>query len=300
MKNVDRKYIRGLYAIAAGVLALPLIFYTKAQFQRPPRTRLVQTLFEGITYRREWHRTPVPYLLHVVTVDLAAPGVEVQVSPSVITDDEFATTAQTTSQFLDTHNLQIAINSNYFFPFKEKTPWNFYPHIGDPVNVVGEAIADGQPYSSSEAKWPAICFVGNQQAQLANNGTCPDDTQQAIAGREVLLIAGQPNPDLKDGPPYARTVVAFDKPGTRLWLMVVDGKQPHYSQGIALTQLTQHLLALGADTALNLDGGGSATLVKASPQGAVVLNAPIHTRMPGWERPVANQLGFRANPLSQP
>ncbi|MEM0979411.1 MAG: phosphodiester glycosidase family protein [Cyanobacteria bacterium P01_H01_bin.58] len=292
-------YRRGLYAIAAGILTLPLLLYTKAQLQRPPRVGSTQPLFEGITYHRQWHPTPAPYLLHVVAIDLTAPGIEVQASPRILTDDEFATTAQTTSQFLSAHNLQIAINGNYFFPFKEKTPWNFYPHAGDPVNVVGEAIAYGQRYSAPDPRWPAVCFASNQQAQLAIDGTCPDGTQHAIAGREVLLVDGQPHPDLKGGAPYARVAIALNKAGTRLWLIVVDGKQPNYSQGITLAQLTQHSQALGADTALNLDGGGSATLVKASPQGAVVLNAPIHARVPGLERPVATQLGFRAKTLAQ-
>lgn len=295
---MNRNYIPGLYAIAAGVLALPLLLYTRAQLQRPPRISSTQPLFEGITYDREWHSAPAPYLLHVVAIDLTAPGIAVQASPRILTDEEFQTTAQTTSQFLNTHNLQVAINGNYFFPFKEKTPWNFYPHVGDPVNVVGEAIADGQRYTSPGSKWPAVCFAPHPRVQLATSGTCPDGTQHAIAGREVLLIEGQPNPDLKEGSPYARVAIALNKTGTRLWLIVVDGKQPHYSQGITLTQLAQQIRALRADAALNLDGGGSATLVKASPQGAVVLNAPIHARMPGLERPVANHLGFRARTLA--
>ncbi|MEO0989215.1 MAG: phosphodiester glycosidase family protein, partial [Cyanobacteria bacterium J06639_14] len=79
-----------------------------------------------------------------------------------------------------------------------------------------------------------------------------------------------------------------------LWLIVVDGKQPHYSQGATLTQLSQIARKLGADAAINLDGGGSTTLVMATPKGPKVLNAPIHTRLPLRERPVANQLGFQA------
>ncbi|MBD2020680.1 phosphodiester glycosidase family protein, partial [Leptolyngbya sp. FACHB-36] len=53
---------------------------------------------------------------------------------------------------------------------------------------------------------------------------------------------------------------------------------------------------LGADKAVNLDGGGSTTIVVSSPTGPYALNAPIHTKIPLRERPVANHLGFYAAP----
>lgn len=40
-------------------------------------------------------------------------------------------------------------------------------------------------------------------------------------------------------------------------LMVVDGRQPGYSEGISLQDLQQLMLQYGAQTAFNLDGGGS-------------------------------------------
>jgi len=57
--------------------------------------------------------------------------------------------------------------------------------------------------------------------------------------------------------------------------------------------------SLGAVTALNLDGGGSSTMVISTPAGARVLNAPIHTRIPMRQRPVGNHLGLYAPPLEQ-
>lgn len=54
---------------------------------------------------------------------------------------------------------------------------------------------------------------------------------------------------------------------------------------------------LAIDTALNLDGGGSVTLAIATPNGPMLLNSPIQTRIPTWERPIANHLGFYAKPV---
>jgi hypothetical protein len=50
-----------------------------------------------------------------------------------------------------------------------------------------------------------------------------------------------------------------------------------------------------ATDALNLDGGGSSTLVARLPAiGLRVLNVPIHDRTPGLERPVVTAVGIQA------
>ena len=99
-----------------------------------------------------------------------------------------------------------------------------------------------------------------------------------------------------DDAPYSRAAVAINKDGQKLWLIVIDGKQPLYSEGATMVELTKIVRELGAHTALNLDGGGSTTLVEATPEGPTLLNAPIHTKLPMRERPVANHVGFYALP----
>lgn len=47
---------------------------------------------------------------------------------------------------------------------------------------------------------------------------------------------------------------------------------------------------------MNLDGGGSTTLVMEGDNGQpVLLNSPIDSRIPGRERAVANHLGIFAS-----
>jgi hypothetical protein len=81
--------------------------------------------------------------------------------------------------------------------------------------------------------------------------------------------------------------------------VVVDGRQPGYSEGVTLAELAEIVLALGAESGLNLDGGGSTALVMAGPFGPQTLDSPIHTRLPMRQRPVANHLGVYALPLSR-
>lgn len=274
---------------------IPLLLYSVAQGSRPPRTPLAEKLFAGVTYQREVEAQPWPQVIHIVTIDLGQAGVEVMASPGTAADDDFETTALTTSEFLTQNKLDLAVNANFFFPFEEKTPWNFYPRRGDRTNVVGTAIANGEVYSPPEADWPALCFRAENRAQIVTGGTCPEGTQQAIAGNQQLVSAGAPVPFDHEDRPYARVMAAVNQGGDRLWLVVVDGKQPRYSEGATLEQLTEIALGLGAEAAINLDGGGSTTLVISTPDGhSRLLNAPVHTKLPMRQRPVANHLGFRA------
>jgi hypothetical protein len=84
---------------------------------------------------------------------------------------------------------------------------------------------------------------------------------------------------------YPRTAVAIDRRGKKMWLVVIDGRQPDYSEGVTMSELTDIVMELGAHTALNLDGGGSTALVAAGFWGAHSLNAPIHTRIPMRQPP---------------
>jgi exopolysaccharide biosynthesis protein len=81
---------------------------------------------------------------------------------------------------------------------------------------------------------------------------------------------------------HPRSAVGWRGDGTLL-LVVVDGRQGDYSVGMSLSELTELFRSLGAVEALNLDGGGSTTLVV----GGAVANRPSD---PQGERPVANAL----------
>ena len=81
--------------------------------------------------------------------------------------------------------------------------------------------------------------------------------------------------------PNPRTAVGVTDDG-RFLLVVADGRQPGYSVGMTLNQLAVLMISLGAVRALNLDGGGSTTMVV---KGAVA-NRPSD----GGERTVSTAL----------
>ena len=91
---------------------------------------------------------------------------------------------------------------------------------------------------------------------------------------------------------HPRTAIGYSQNGQILFLVAVDGRQPGYSVGMSLQELAEFMRARLADFSfakenayqgLNLDGGGSTTMVVAGQ----VVNSPSD---PTGERPVANAL----------
>ncbi|GAA0435183.1 hypothetical protein GCM10008983_09690 [Lentibacillus halophilus] len=57
-----------------------------------------------------------------------------------------------------------------------------------------------------------------------------------------------------------RTAVAIDESGDTVFFITADGRQSGYAAGMTLSQFAKYAVRLGADRALNLDGGGSTTM----------------------------------------
>jgi hypothetical protein len=72
--------------------------------------------------------------------------------------------------------------------------------------------------------------------------------------------------------------------GDTLVMVTVDGRQPGYSDGMTLREFAQLFIDLGCKEALNLDGGGSTTMV--------VRNRIVNSPSDGAERKVANALAL--------
>ncbi len=72
---------------------------------------------------------------------------------------------------------------------------------------------------------------------------------------------------------HPRTMVGITA-GEHMLLVVVDGRQPGYADGMSLFELRALAHSLGCTDALNLDGGGSTTLVVAGEGSDGVVNRP--------------------------
>ncbi|MGD1865322.1 MAG: phosphodiester glycosidase family protein [Phormidesmis sp.] len=293
-------------------LLLPLAWYGHRLLQRPSFSSAEpQLIYQGITYSRHVETAPRPQVIHILEIDLTAPGLKPFSTPSYEETqtrkpqtENRRTQAQRTSDFLQTHQLQLAVNANFFYPFKEIAPWNYGPRSGTPTSLVGVAISNSEIISQPHPRYSALC-LWDGRAEIVWEQPCPTGTEQGVSGQPLWLKEGSP-PEamafvadkLKSKRAYPLTIAALNAEGTRLWLLLSDGKQPLYSEGTTIKEASERLKALGAVTAVQLDGGGSTTLaieVEGRPQ---VINAVIHAKVPGLERPVANHLGFYAQPLA--
>ncbi len=129
---------------------------------------------------------------------------------------------------------------------------------------------------------------------LVHLGFSPDvrGVMQSVGGGGRILEGGRPVPDSTNARErigvvflrsrHPRTFVAVNRESTRLYLCTVDGRQAA-SVGMSFEEMAEFLLAVGAWEAVNLDGGGSTTMVV---QGKVT-NVPSDKT---GERGVANTL----------
>jgi exopolysaccharide biosynthesis protein len=124
-------------------------------------------------------------------------------------------------------------------------------------------------------------------------GWVAGNAKYAVSGTRLLADNGAVLEGLDTSDADPRTAAGMSEDGHQLIIVVVDGRQLGYSQGATLNELAQILVDYGAYRAMELDGGGSSTLVIEDSSGQPkVLNSPVHQGSNGKERPVATHIGF--------
>lgn len=267
-----------------------------------------EAVFPGGRYWREARTEPALMQVHVLELDLRRVRLELTAGdPSEGREH----VAQTPSDYVRRNGLAAAVNASYFTPFKGGTQGgdDYYPHAGDGADVSGAAIAFGRQVSPVEPdedeRVNAILCIRAARATIADGQDCGGPVDHAVSAGPRLLANGQARSFEAFGQAYGetrhpRTAIGLDADAPRVWLVVVDGRQPGLSEGASLNDLIAIFDELGAEDAMNLDGGGSTTLVVRRGPEPVVMNSPIHTGVPGRERPSANHIGVRLAPPARP
>ena len=277
------------------VILLGLMLLTFGYFMftrgRPAPVPVKEEIMDGVTYRRIVRYFPHSMIAHVMVIDKKGGKLQFMVTPPDDIDGG-ALKARTTSQFLEEFGVQIAINGDGFFPWWSRSPMDYYPHVGDPVTPngfsasYGDRYADGLQNISPE---PTL-YISRRNEITFNNP--PNKIFHALSGDRMLIQGGQIIPDLNDTEIDPRTAIGTNRNGRYIYLVVVDGRQPFYSEGATFAELAGLLKDLGAFYAMSLDGGGSSTMVvEGDNREPVILNSPIDSYIPMRERPVANHLG---------
>ncbi|MBL1408278.1 phosphodiester glycosidase family protein [Sphingobacterium faecale] len=201
-------------------------------------------------------KTGLAKKIFVIETDLANPkiGVEVSTPKNSAQFGMQPMTIQATFEDYEGHKVWAGINAD-FYNMTNGTPQGIVYKEGvaikttvtDQVNTFFAILKNGK------------AFVGNQTdyAQVRN------EIQEAVGGRVTLVSDGILQAQTSDVL-EPRTAIGVSQDGYKVYMLVVDGRRFHYSNGMSYEELGKCLKALGAYDAINLDGGGSSTYFKRS------------------------------------
>ena len=281
--------------------------------------------FVGVTLIKRTETTPRPVTIHVVQIDLGAPGLAFKLSPPAGSLD---TVRQTTLEYLKQEKAQLAVNGHYFLPF---------PSPETDASLVGFAASNGKVFAPFEEPVQSYALVKNVPAlnlDRENRASFvhmdPADPEHrkviepvaiwnAVSGSAQIVTKGEksipvyadaahPNGLLTPGGPAnydntkswyeavnARTAIGLTRDGKTLVILVVD--RAGGSQGMSVGEVADLLIKdYAVVDALNLDGGGSSSLAMENPKTKTAQWVNVSSDNPNG-RSVADSLAIFAKPV---
>jgi hypothetical protein len=228
----------------------------------------------GIEYKLQEIKEPRPNRIHALRLDLA----KGKIRPAVVLADD--PDGDGPAEAALTSPLELAKDQSVV-AFVNTNPWDSFPDKngqrdrhwfeGQPVDISGLAVSASQTRSPSGPNPASVCVDSSGKVLL---GDCPDRPVEGMMGFQRIVEDGKliTKPDENRHP---RTAIGVDREGWTLWLVVVDGRQEQFSEGMSVHELGQVMLDLGCWNAINMDGGGSSVMGLAGPEGQVrVVNSP--------------------------
>ena len=235
----------------------------------------------GLEYRLKELTEPRPNRVHILRVDLATgkirPVVVIAADPD---GDGPAEVALTDPRKLAGGPSVLAfVNTN---------PWDSFPGVmgmknrnwyeGQPVDIHGLAVSRGQVRSRAQPSTESVWFNARGRVFLGD-GWRGTPVVEGVAGFQRIVTEGKVIVPPK-GPRHPRTAIGVDRTGNVMWLVVVDGRQAQYSEGMDLHELGSVMVELGCWNATNMDGGGSSVMGLTGADGRLrVVNSPSDRRL---------------------
>jgi len=258
-------------------------------------TTTVAHPFLGVTHTRITTTVPRQLSMNLIEVDLDVQGIGFVVTPSNgATAGE--TIGKTTRQFAAEAKTQVAVNGGF-------SAWE----SGANYRVEGLAADRGTVYSDfQEFRTFALNVSADNVAtivrSISGTGTArtPDVPLYNVLPGEARLLRNGTIIQYANETLHPRTGVGLSADARRLYLMTVDGRNSGHSLGVTRPELADFMRMFGSVDAINLDGGGSTTLVFSDPTPRIV-NVPVGVNdVPGTERTVGSNFGVVALPVPPP
>ncbi|MBR1811686.1 MAG: phosphodiester glycosidase family protein [Clostridia bacterium] len=161
---------------------------------------------------------------------------------------------------------------------------------------MGYLIMDGTTYFNNSNKESYFAILKDGTAVIRDGNVPVDDVKEAIGGNPIFVRDGKVVEEafMTDEALFPRCVVGIKEDGSVV-LLVVDGRQAPRSNGMTYQEVAQTMVALGCVTAMNMDGGGSATMISKH-EGENQLFCRNHPS-DGTERTVSTALLVTSNAL---
>ena len=220
----------------------------------------------------------LPIALYILEVDLTNPRIKIKAGTP---NNNNAFSTQVVSGIASTQDgvgnkVLAAVNGDYFgiagLP------------LGEPQSILYKNTIGIKPMYKlcTLCTYLSVDDMGKAAIGTKTRGIDSLRIKEAVGGFHLLV---QDSARVNQGDPSIepRTAVGV-KAGNIVYFVVVDGRQPAYSIGMSFAQLTNVFMALGVKEAINLDGGGSTTLVVKEGANFAIKNRPSG----GVERAVAN------------
>ncbi len=242
-------------------------------------------------------RTNPPTRLFVAEVDLKNPKLHLRVAPGGPDPDgpgKWQATLMQPTKIAAREKFDLVINGDFFIAqgVNDGEGTNSHFRAEQWALAEGPAMTDGKTWSTRTNARPCLVVHKNQVVTIEPLKRPAADDWEVISGNTMLVHRGVAVPhDTKVRHP--RTVVGLDADGTKLTILVVDGRKPGIAVGMSYDELAGEMIRLGCAEALNLDGGGSSVLAvrESTTDNYKILNEPTD----GRERAVVNVLGISSD-----
>ncbi len=260
-----------------------------------------------LPYTVERFNLPGPVAGVLVKVNIADPRVRVAVALADDRDPDgpgpCVGQLETTSQVARKHNFDITINASFFAAptAREIAGQKVHYFVGNCAWPEGWHYSKGKLFGEPKtARFRSTMIVHRDKSVTMVDALAalPADTQFAISGSAMMLKNGMVTPPAKDEVRHPRSALGLSPDARTLYIIAVDGRQEPHSRGVTLAELANIFIQFGAHNAINLDGGGSTSLVIKDPASGsfAIANQPSDTsvlKLPlRFERPVVDVVGI--------
>lgn len=286
------RFTRRSFGITALLVVVATVLIWLFQRGEIPETQI----FEGVTYTCE--RMPETEessgLVHIVCVDLDAPGIELYTTPSdpsLADNPNWQYHLKTAGQVLTENDLSVVINGTQFSSDSYSLTWegkDWPIRLSGDLAKSNEMVVSNGILNHADTNQYLLWFDNNLTPYLETQKNSVQvvlpQVKWGIGAISILVKDGKLHRN-KPESPDSQTLIGINAETKQLWLATFESASSRVA--------SRKLIEQGSLYVVRVDGGNSSTM-KISPDAS---NIRSGTLMGGWI-PTATHFGIRARHLA--